>query len=42
MGEVKYKRVFYLVEKDGEKKYVYLLDEDMRIEIIRKVSVNLA
>ena len=31
-----------MVEEDGEKKYVYLLDEDMKIETIGKVSVNLA
>lgn len=31
-----------LFEEDGEKKYVYLLDEDMKIETIGKVSVNLA
>lgn len=41
MGEVEYKRAVYLVEEDGEKKYVYLLDEDMKIETIGKVSVNL-
>lgn len=32
MGEVEYKRAVYLFEEDGEKKYVYLLDEDMKIE----------
>lgn len=42
MGEVEYKRAVYLFEEDGEKKYVYLLDEDMKIETIGKVSVNLA
>ena len=42
MGEVEYKRAVYLVEEDGEKKYVYLLDEDLKIETIGKVSVNLA
>lgn len=42
MEEVEYKRAVYLVEEDGEKKYVYLLDEDMKIETIGKVSVNLA
>ena len=41
MGEVPYKRAVYLMKKDGEEKYVYLLDEDMRIETIGKVSVNL-
>ena len=42
MGEVEYRRAVYLFEEDGEKKYVYLLDEDMRIETIGKVSINLA
>lgn len=42
MGEVEYKRAVYLFEEDGEKKYVYLLDENMKIETIGKVSVNLA
>ena len=42
MGEVEYRRAVYLFEEDGEKKYVYLLDEDMKIETIGKVSINLA
>ena len=42
MGEVEYQRAIYLVEEDGEKKYVFLVDEDMKIETIGKVSVNLA
>lgn len=42
MGEIEYERAVYLVEEDGEKKYVYLLDEEMKIETIGKVSVNLA
>ena len=42
MGEIEYKRAIYLYEENGEKKYVYLLDEDMKIETIGKVSINLA
>lgn len=42
MGEIEYERAIYLLEEDGETKYVYLLDEEMKIETIGKVSVNLA
>ena len=42
MGEIEYQRAIYLVEEDGEKRYVFLVDEDMKIETIGKVSVNLA
>ena len=42
MGEIEYQRAIYLVEENGEKKYVYLVDEEMKIETIGKVSVNLA
>ena len=38
MGEVEYKRAVYLFEEDGEKKYVYLLDEDMKIETIGNLA----
>ncbi len=42
MGEVQYQRAIYLVEENNEKKYVFLVDEDMKIETIGKVSANLA
>ena len=42
MGEIEYQRAVYVVKEDGETKYVYLLDEDMKIETIGKVSINLA
>jgi len=42
MGEIEYQRAVYEVKEEGEKKYVYLLDEDMKIETIGKVSINLA
>lgn len=42
MGEIEYQRAIYLVNEDGEQKYVYLLDEDMKIETIGKISINLA
>lgn len=42
MGEIEYQRAIYLVEEEGEKRYVFLVDEDMKIETIGKVSVNLA
>ena len=41
MGKVEYKISVYLLEEDDEKKYMYLIDEDMKIETIGKVSVNL-
>lgn len=41
MGEIEYQRAMYLVEEDDEKKYVFLVDEDMKIETIGKVSLNL-
>ena len=42
MGEIEYQRAVYEVKEDGETKHVYLLDEDMKIETIGKVSINLA
>ena len=42
MGEVEYKRAVYAIEENGVKKYVYLLDEDLKIETVGKVSINLA
>ena len=42
MGEIEYQRAIYLTEIKGEKKYVFLLDEEMHVETVGKVSVNLA
>ena len=41
MGEIEYTRAMYELEENGIKKYVYLLDEKMRISTIGKVSENL-
>lgn len=41
MGEIKYKRAIYEVVEDGIKKTVYLLDEQLKINIDGKVSSNL-
>ncbi len=43
MGEVAYDRTLYETRlKNGEKAYVYLLDEELRLETFGKVTVNLA
>ena len=33
MGEVQYQRAIYLVEENNEKKYVFLVDENMKNEM---------
>ena len=41
MGEIEYTRAIYELEENGIKKYVYLLDEKLKIKTIGKVSENL-
>ena len=40
MGEVEYYRTRYLINEDGVSKYTYLLDEQMDINTIGKISQN--
>ena len=43
MGEVPYERTLYETRlENGEKAYVYLLDEELRLETFGKVTSNLA
>ena len=42
MGEVEYERAMYLVKEEEKIKYVFLLDEVMKISGIGKISQNLA
>jgi hypothetical protein len=42
MGEVEFRRVVYEVEEENAKKYIYLLDNELEIDTIGKVSKNLA
>lgn len=42
MGEIEYKRAIYLVENGKQKKHVFLLDNQIDISTIGKISNNLA
>jgi hypothetical protein len=40
MGEVKFRRAMYEINKDGVTKTVYLLDEKLKINADRNISSN--
>lgn len=42
MGEVQYKRAMYLIENEKSKKHIFLLDNEIDISTIGKISNNLA
>lgn len=42
MGDVEYKRAIYLVENGKQKKHIFLLDQEINISGIGKISNNLA